>query len=65
MVFGYSDARVKNWVNLRKFMEGKQLHIVNTARFIAQGLCFDLYFLFDLDLGWIKEWKCLELKLKI
>lgn len=37
-MLGYSDKRVKEWVKLKKFMESKQLHIVNTAKFISQGL---------------------------
>lgn len=41
-MFGYSDSRVKNWAKVKKFMENKQLHIVNTAKFISQGLTFDL-----------------------
>lgn len=42
LVFGYGDKRVKEWVNLKKFMDNKQIAIVNTAKFIAQGLNFDL-----------------------
>ncbi len=42
MVFGYSDKRVKEWVGLKKFMDGKLIGVINTAKFISQSLGFDL-----------------------
>lgn len=42
LVFGYADKRVKDWVGLKKFMENKQVAVVNVAKFINQGLSFDL-----------------------
>ena len=42
LVFGYADKRVKEWVALKKFMDGKLIGVVNTAKFISQSLGFDL-----------------------
>lgn len=58
LVFGYADKRVRDWLALRKFMEGKQVHIVNLAKFINQGLSFDLYFCGDVGPAWTRTSSC-------
>jgi len=46
MLFGYTDKRVKEWTNLRKFMESKNVGLLSNAKFIEQSLKFDLYLCF-------------------
>ena len=42
LIFGYSDKRVKEWTNLKKYMDGNQLNLLSLAKFIGQSLRFDL-----------------------
>jgi hypothetical protein len=42
LLFGYSDARVKEWTTLKKYMEGNHLKLLNLSKFIEQSLQFDL-----------------------